>query len=318
MDMRTTVDGKSRRHTGVIVTGSHRSGTTWVGRVLGAASELHYVQEPFNIVARQQWLDPRPPRQFFRVDETNEDDWARPVEQMLDLHYPLVPNLRRARSTSAVRRSLRVALDAREARRRGRAPLVKDPIALFSTPWLASRFEIVPVVLVREAVSFVGSLKERGWTFDFRHWADQPNLMAGPLANHRDRIDEMIAADTRGDGSQPDVVDQGIVEWNAMYDFVDRMRRDHPEFIVVSYERLARDPEVEFPRLFERVGVGYGDAQSRQVEQMSTGSRTGRSAIDVKRDSRAAVDTWRERLSDAEVDRITAATAEVASRFDDL
>ena len=33
----------------ILVTGAHRSGTTWVGRMLCASGEAHYVSEPFNV-----------------------------------------------------------------------------------------------------------------------------------------------------------------------------------------------------------------------------------------------------------------------------
>ena len=162
----------------VLVTGSHRSGSTWVGRMLAAADELHYVQEPFNIVAHQRWLRPTPPKQFLYISSDNEQQWLDPVRRVFELRYPLGSNLVDRRGPrSSVRRTVRIAEDARQARRRGAAALVKDPIAIFSTRWLVERFGARAVVLVREPVAFVGSLKERGWTFDFSHWSSQPTLM---------------------------------------------------------------------------------------------------------------------------------------------
>ena len=40
---------------GVLVTGSHRSGTTWVGQILGLAPGLCYLHEPF----KPCWDPPR-------------------------------------------------------------------------------------------------------------------------------------------------------------------------------------------------------------------------------------------------------------------
>ncbi|MCF8233846.1 MAG: hypothetical protein K9G67_15655 [Bacteroidales bacterium] len=33
----------------ILVTGAHRSGTTWVGHVMREAPEVHYIHEPFNV-----------------------------------------------------------------------------------------------------------------------------------------------------------------------------------------------------------------------------------------------------------------------------
>jgi len=32
----------------ILVTGSHRSGTTWVGKILALSPEVGYIQEPFH------------------------------------------------------------------------------------------------------------------------------------------------------------------------------------------------------------------------------------------------------------------------------
>ena len=35
--------------TNVLITGAHRSGTTWTAKVLSADTRVHYIAEPFNI-----------------------------------------------------------------------------------------------------------------------------------------------------------------------------------------------------------------------------------------------------------------------------
>jgi len=299
----------------VLVTGSHRSGSTWVGRLLAAADELHYVQEPFNIVAHQRWMDPRPDRQFLHVTDSNEASWLAPMQQVVDLKYPLVSHLVRRPGVKMSRRATRVALDARRARRVGAAAMIKDPIAVFSTPWIARRFDAVPVVMVRDAVPFVGSLLDRRWSFDFEHWAGQPTLMA-VLDPWADEIERMAA--------QPaELIDQAILMWNAIYGFVadlpTELARFGIEAHIESYETIASNPLVEVEGLFARVGLQFGVEQQRVVNELSTGRSggddgTGVSAIDVRRDSSAAMETWRDRLNDAQIDHIAASTAEVARR----
>lgn len=299
----------------VLVTGSHRSGSTWIGRLLAAADELHYVQEPFNIVAHQRWMDPRPERQFLHVTDANEAAWLAPMQQVVDLKYPLASHLAARPGLKMSRRASRVALEARRARRSGAAAMIKDPIAVFSTPWIARRFDAVPVVMVREAVPFVGSLLDRGWSFDFSHWTAQPSLMA-ELDPWADQIERMAA--------QPgELIDQAILMWNAIYGFVADLpttfeslgARVHVE----SYETIASNPLVEVERLYGRLGLEFGPEQRRVATELSTGrSRaddgTGVSAIDVQRDSSAALETWRDRLDHAQIGHITTTTAAVAAR----
>ena len=297
----------------VLVTGSHRSGSTWIGRLLAAADELHYVQEPFNIVAHQRWMHPRPEHQFLHVTDANEASWLAPVQQVVDLNYPLGAHLARRPGLKMSRRASRVALDARRARRSGAAAMIKDPIAVFSTPWIARRFDAVPVVMVRDAVPFVGSLLDRGWSFDFSHWTAQPTLMA-ELDPWTDEIERMA--------TQPgELIDQAILMWNAIYGFVAGLPAAlEPLGIqahIEAYETIASNPLVEVEHLYGRLGLEFGIEQRRVAIELSTGRSqaddgTGVSAIDVQRDSSAALKTWRDRLDQDQIEHITTATAEVA------
>ena len=43
----------------ILVTGSHRSGTTWAGQMLATAPGIGYIHEPFNCDIRMS-VNPRP------------------------------------------------------------------------------------------------------------------------------------------------------------------------------------------------------------------------------------------------------------------
>jgi hypothetical protein len=295
--------------TGVLVTGSHRSGTTWLGKLLAAADELHYVHEPFNIVARIRWTSTRPPQQFHYVTAADADRWASQLSAPMQLRLPVAAQFADAVRARRLRRLLATARAARAARHQGCVPLLKDPIALFSTPWLAEHLGLRPVVLVRGPVAFVGSLKARNWTFDFRHWTGQPLLMDGPLAPYRDAVEEQA----RRPG---DIIEQGIVQWNAMYHVVDTYRRHHPDWLFPHHEQLAADPQRHIPEIYDRLGLRYGPTQQRVLTALTAGvDGTGSSAMDVHRSSSAVPTTWRHRLDHDEVTRILRGTEAVAERF---
>jgi hypothetical protein len=287
----------------VLVTGSHRSGTTWVGRLLAAAEPLHYVQEPFNIVEAQRWMVPRPTHQFLYIDESNAAHWRAPMERVMSLRYPLVRNLATRPPARVARRMVRVARDAAQARRDGASALVKDPIAVFSTLWMVREFGVTAVVLVRDPVAFVGSLVARNWGFDFRHWLEQPRLMADCLQAAEPDVRRLVEHPT------DDLVTQGIVMWNAIYGWVESLLGVDPRVMVISYERLASNPEVEVEGLYARLGLEFGPTAAATVRQLSSGSSGPVDAIDVRRDSRSALSTWKDRLGADEVARIRRETS---------
>jgi hypothetical protein len=280
--------------------------------MLASADGFHYVQEPFNIVARQRWLTPRPSRQFLYLTDANGGPYEPGMQRVVDLRYPLLDHLRTRPSPQLAKRVARITLDATQARRQGAKPVMKDPIALFSAEWLQDRFKLQPVIVAREPVAFVGSLKDRDWTFDFAHWADQPLLLSEVAGAWRDRINAAVSAPL-------DIVDQGILQWNVFYDFVADLRDRRPDTVVVSYERLAGDAATEVPALFERLGLAFGPSQQAAVAELTTaGDSQGASAIDVHRQSDEVLDTWRARLDEDEIARVRAGTAGVADRLADL
>ncbi|MFN2389931.1 MAG: sulfotransferase, partial [Actinomycetota bacterium] len=133
----------------ILVTGSHRSGTTWVGKMLSASGQTAYLHEPFNPRRRPGWTGNRIPYWFLYVTPANERYYVPVVEDLLALRYPWQSGLSDIRS---FRHAALYAVDgARSVRYRLRRarPLVKDPIALFSAPWLADRFDAQVVIMVR-------------------------------------------------------------------------------------------------------------------------------------------------------------------------
>ncbi|MGH2723190.1 MAG: sulfotransferase [Actinomycetota bacterium] len=296
----------------ILVTGSHRSGTTWVGKVLAASPGVAYVHEPFNPQRAPGWMGGRLPHWYLYVCPENEGPYAPLVEEVLRLRYPIARDLARLRTArqagqAALEWARSVATRARSAR-----PLLKDPIALFSAEWLAQRFGMTPVVMVRHPAAFAGSLKRLGWTFDFRNWSQQDLLLRDLLAPYAQQI-------RRFAGEERDVVDQSILMWNAIHHVIRGYRDRHPDWTFVKHEELAEAPLEGFRELAGRVGLVWGPGLRAATARLSSERNVGEVPTwlhrRVKRNSRAAARTWVTRLAEEERERVRAGTAEVASAF---
>lgn len=293
---------------GVLVTGSHRAGTTWTGRVLTASGELAYVDEPFNVVKRVPWMVPSVPHGYQYVSEANEDEFAGRVDRMIALRYPAARGLANARAEGRLDRHVRLWARSVKHRLERRPPLVKDPLALFSTPWLVRRYGLRPVILVRNPLAFAGSLKDREWDFDFGHWLRQPLLVRDLLGPWRGEIEAAAAGEL-------DLVGQAVVQWRVLYGVVQRFEAEHPDWIVRRHEDLAADPLGGFRDLHAELGLTWSPAVAREVEASSTGAGEVDDPMAVRRDSRAALETWKDRLTDDERARVVDATADVARHW---
>jgi hypothetical protein len=142
----------------ILVTGAHRSGTTWVGKMLALAPGVGYVHEPFS-PRTPRGLSPAGFRHYYAVvTPENAARYRSGLERSLELRYDLGAQLAGARSW---RDLARVPVDYRRLRRwrgNGSRPLVKDPIALLSAEWLAETFGMDVVVLIRHPAAFAASL----------------------------------------------------------------------------------------------------------------------------------------------------------------
>lgn len=67
----------------ILVTGAHRSGTTWVGKML-AGSQVAYISEPLNVLHRPGVLCAKVKHWYQYVCDDNEAEYLAPFEELLD------------------------------------------------------------------------------------------------------------------------------------------------------------------------------------------------------------------------------------------
>ncbi len=98
----------------ILVTGAHRSGTTWVGKMLALAPGVAYVHEPFS-PRTPKGLSPAGFDRYFTVVTTaNESRYRAGLARTLAQRYDLGAQLRSARSWRDV---VRIPRDYRRLRR---------------------------------------------------------------------------------------------------------------------------------------------------------------------------------------------------------
>jgi hypothetical protein len=295
----------------ILVTGSHRSGTTWTGRMLALAPGMGYVHEPFNHQRWPGWSRRIPPHWYLYVCRENEVEYLPVIRDVLAFRYPILniassPDLRHV-SQMAVEWPLSISY-----RLRGARPLIKDPIALLSSQWLSERFGMGVVVMVRHPAAFAGSVKRLGWRFDFENWRDQPLLLRDLIGPYEEPIRQFAAR-------EHDIIDQAILMWNVLHHVIREFRDRHADWIFVRHEDLSEEPLKGFRDLFDRLDLEWDRTVEEAVVRFSTDG--GRREVPtylhrtVKRDSRAARWTWTNRLTKEEQARVRDGTGEVAQAF---
>jgi hypothetical protein len=203
---------------------------------------------------------------------------------------------------------------------RRKRPLLDDPYASLAAPWIAEEFDGQVAVLVRHPAAMVASYRKLGYRAHFRHFLDQPQLMADYLEPWRAEMEALVETDDR--------VAQVATFWTMLHrvlgDMADRSDRLH----VVRYEDLCADPVGEFERLFTRLGLELNDAARTQIVRGTEGNSKNQShAWRVSRrgglsrtafrpmDSKSMIWAWKDKISPSEAARIRVITGPVADRF---
>ena len=294
----------------ILVTGAHRTGTTWVGKMLSANSQTAYISEPLNVWHRAGVLRACVKHWYTYITDKNEAAYLPAFNELLGFRYHLFDEIKSLRSSKDFFRMGRDFGIFWRGRLMHQRPLLKDPFAVFSLPWFVERFNDQVVVTVRHPAGFASSLKRLNWPFDFADLLDQPLLMQDYLEPYRKDMQAMKA---------DDIIGQASLLWTMIYRVVHSVRERMPSIQIVRHEDLSLDPVSGYKTLYQSLGLDF----TSRVEQTILNSSSSENPTEVSRkkvhavklDSRANLDNWKRRLTSDEIARIRLMTEEVAHLY---
>lgn len=301
----------------ILVTGSNRSGSTWVGQVLSQAPNVRNIYEPFNPVLAKSRFDFDLPRWFVHAEDWNEEALLDLVGRVL--RPPLIDSKLGLSPLAASRRAMRLLLERYGPAAFSPQILLKDPVAIFSAAWLARQMPLRVVVLVRHPASFVLSLLKDPThihSFDIV-FKQQPKLLSS-YPNEEQELVEQVMRQQLAHGIGSDMILEGSVFWRLFYARVLTYQREFPKWLIVPYEGLAVDPINGFKSLCNQLGLPFGDAMQAEIRKTAMETKTEKQdlASHVKSyDASSNVDVWRRHFSRADLLRISKLTGTVGSLY---
>lgn len=294
----------------ILVTGSHRSGTTWFGKMLCANEDTAYISEPLNILHRPGIFRAPVKHWYTYINPENEKDYLPAFQELLNFQYHTWLEIKSLRS---IKDFLRMGRDFRnffDANIHGQRALIKDPFALFSSTWFAKTLNCEIVITVRHPAAFVSSLKRLNWKFDFQDLLNQPMLMREHLEQDRSLM-QNIAED--------DIVGQGALLWKLIYRFVYQTGNLFPQFNILKHEDFSLDPVTQFQALYQKLGLDFTEKVKLKIQTSSSSENptmlSKSKTHSVKLDSRANIANWKKLLTPEEISRIRKTTEDVSHHF---
>ena len=306
-----TAEDRQVRKNPILVTGSHRSGSTWVGRMLAKAPGVGYIHEPFSL-GTSPGVASLPLKYWFHyVSDHNADEFYPQLKRTLDFRYDLSAEIRAIRKPRHVGRIVRHRPRFWKHRAIKGRPLMKDPLAFFSAEWLASTFDMDVVLLVRHPAAFASSIMRFEWNHDFTQFLDQPEMMRDLLTPFEDDIRRMAA-------TRHPIIEQAALLWNIINTITLQYRDRHPEWLLFRHEDLSRDPLAGFESMMRELKIPYTDKTLAEIEA-HTSSKNPKDAPSggdtLVRDSKANIANWKKRLSEKEIELIRTSVEDVSRHF---
>ena len=279
--------------------------------MLSAGDELVYIHEPFSPNARAAPCYPRFTTWFTYITKENEAPYRERIERLATLRYPWGAEVLERRSLRGLLGATRRALQYREARRQGKHPLIKDPVALMSAEWLADTFGMQILILIRHPCAFVASLKRMNWRFSFSNFTSQPSLLRdllGPFEDEMRRLDAM----------EHDLIDNGSLIWKVIHHVIYLFEARHQGWIFVRHEDLATSPLEAYQNLYERLKLDWNDRARGTIEKFCYAkipTPDYGQVLRLVRNSREDAWSWKKVLTTSEIARIRERVEPIASRY---
>jgi Sulfotransferase family len=279
----------------ILITGSHRSGSTWLASMLALSKNSLMAHEPFNI-----------------------QSWAYALDGLAKYWFTYAPALPQdaaleAYSNVIEQRTRKIFLKNQPQHwippLRHQRLIIKDPIAALSSDWIAKNFDLEVIVLVRHPAAFAASLKRLGWWHPLEHFLKQTTLMQTHLQPYRAEI-----------ASKPqDIVEQAAIIWKCLYSVLLTYLDSHPNWLVNKHEVLSSNPVAELRALYETLGLQWSATVEENVVRYT---RCGNS-VDapkgtvhhLRRDSVANIARWKETLTAEEIARVYEITRPIYSSY---
>jgi hypothetical protein len=296
-----------------LISGSPRSGTTWLAEILGTSPGVNYIKgEPFN---------PGVSKALFGI---HWDDWypdlSSAQRQLLNIQLPNAFNLKwsfkllthrlswafKYGNSKDVFRTFKYLLLAQNKK----PSLVKDPMALFTLEKLQDVFQPKTIIIVRQPAAFVYSMKRLNWGFSFKVLDNKSEQVKKISSQYQDEIDEL-----NNIHYQEKILERSTIFWCIVYEYLHQLLQKYPEWILVRHEDLSINPFQEFKKLFQKVELKYTKKAEKKIlatTSANNAQEAGKGVIhNLNRNSKQNIYTWKEHLTQKQITYILNKTEKV-------
>lgn len=285
----------------VLVTGTHRSGTTWTGKMIALSDEIRYIDEAFT-PTRNYWQSPID-TWFLDADSLSQKEQQR-IEVFLNKiaynrAYNFVNDIIYTKRHNVVEAAKNTRKHLQNFWQVGNRPLYKDPIGLMSAQWVAERLNAKVIVKLRHPAAFIASTLALGWGFDAKDLLRQSALVDNYLSPFKEELYRNVNEETS-------LFEQNLLAFKVLNHRIVQYYKEHSDWYFVRHEDLVAFPLEEFEKIYNYLEIPFETEVRKRLEdgvskQVSKSPVTEKSTTNTK--------SWKSHLDSDIIDRIKEETA---------
>ncbi|SFD73870.1 sulfotransferase family protein [Salipiger profundus] len=263
------------------ITGMHRSGTTWVGKMAEQAAPGCVVHEPLNahsgLVGVKEWYY-GPAESSYALSLIAEMMRGKRTFRRSRSRDTALKNLARIAGGSRYERNLSHTLRSSDV------VLLKDPFLIRLGADMAERFDAKGIIMVRHPAALINSLRRMGWILPKR---------------------DGFAAETKSEDPELQLAYEIGFFWEKLYSEVEAQIRRAPEkLLLVRHEDMCTTPTEIGEKILAHLDLPQND-EALDFLRVSTsgeaGEISGKQLHNMHRDAKKLAKSWRISLSEAQI-----------------
>ena len=279
-----------------VITGLHRSGTTYVGHILNLSKSTITVHEPFNSISGLRYAPPV----YIYITAKSPVKLTQPIDNALLFHGNFV---KPADISNSHLKNLRYKLIG------GKQHAVwnmlkmldllnllpehiiwKDPFAIFMVGYLTKVRKVKVVVLIKHPCAHYYSVKKQNWFFDIDKLTDQKELIRC--------FGQDISEEYWKQAKSDNMISIALL-WKIMSRYINTFI-NNDSVMIVRHEDLCTTPYEVFHKICNHLDMCCTSRMRKRIGQ-TTENRSVESSEgqqhDFMRNSKLLKNIWREKLS---------------------
>ncbi|NET01097.1 MAG: hypothetical protein F6K61_11100 [Sphaerospermopsis sp. SIO1G1] len=300
----------------IFLTGSVRSGSTWVSNIIATSPSLNYISaEPFNTLVSQNHFGIEFPNLFYIIKNNEDAQFIHSIRNVFNQRWEIQDFNRRLYAlikTKSTDPKLYARIFKYWALSLNNKPsFLKDPIAFFSCEQIYKLISSQNIILIRHPAAFCNSMLRNSWSFDPNLLIKQNFFTNLVVAVYQDRAKYLSKFP-----KNEKILEKSILLWNIVHTMILDFQTKYPDWIFLKHEDLCINPCIQFQLLFEKLNIEYTLITEKKILASSNSSNPTDipSGVihNINRDSKKLVDLWKNKLSSQQVELIYRETQQVS------